>query len=382
MKPNWTLLAARLFDGRRWHDSACVQVHGALINVVTGAGDGIPAAPAADLTLEHGFLIPGLVDLQVNGGGGVLLNNQPDPENLQRMLGAHLGLGTTGLLPTLLSDHPDRLAAALDAVRTLRRERPDTPALGLHVEGPWFAPSRRGAHAADRVRPPRPEEVAALCQAADVVRIVTLAPEVMQPGQIRQLCEAGIRVLAGHSEASAAQLALAQAEGLSGFTHLYNAMSPLTAREPGMVGTALSVAGYSASLIADGHHVHPDSIRLAAHCLGAERLYAVSDAMATVGSGSRHFPLYREQLEVRDGRLVNREGRLAGSAISLLDALQYLHRQVGLPLTDCLRMCTSTPASLLAGAPVGQIAPGHRADLLWLSDKLEVLGVWQAGRRI
>lgn len=382
MSTDRVLQVKRLFDGHYWHrDIRVGLVEGWITSPGADQVSSREASPA-DHCLEQGFLMPGLVDLQVNGGGGVLLNNQPEPEGLKRLLRAHLEGGTTALLPTLLSDAPDCLRAAIDALRDLRRVEPDTGALGLHVEGPWFAAARRGAHAADRVRPPTGEEIEVLCQAADVIRVVTLAPEVMQPGQIQQLCRAGIRVLAGHSEATAAQLAAAREEGLSGFTHLYNAMSPLSAREPGMVGTALSVRGYFASLIADGYHVHADAIRLAARCLGPDRLYLVSDAMATAGSNSKHFALYDEDITERDGRLVNADGRLAGSAIRLLDALRHCHRAVGLPLEDCLRMCTMTPAALLPDLPVGRIAPGYRADLLWLSDELEVLGIWQAGQSV
>ncbi|MAC35545.1 MAG: N-acetylglucosamine-6-phosphate deacetylase [Haliea sp.] len=374
------LQVSRLFDGHRWQRDLRISVAGGRITSLHNGQQRSRGTASANRSLERGFLVPGLVDLQVNGGGGVLLNNRPDPAGLEQILQAHLQGGTTSLLPTLLSDHPDCLRAAIAALRELRRAKPETGALGLHVEGPWFATSRRGAHAAERVRPPTGDEIDTLCRAADVVRVVTLAPEVMQTDQIRQLHRAGIRVLAGHSEATARQLAAAREEGLSGFTHLYNAMSPLSAREPGMVGTALSVPGFFASLIADGHHVHADAIRLAARCLGPDKLYLVSDAMATAGSECKHFALYGENITERDGRLVNADGRLAGSAIRLLDALRHCHLTVGLPLEDCLRMCTGTPAALLRDLPVGLIATGRRADFLWLSDELEVLGIWQAGR--
>lgn len=365
-----------LFDGLAWRQHCELSICGTQIITLSSCAQD----SRADLILDRGMLVPGLVDLQVNGGGGVLLNNQPDREGLQQMVAAHCRRGTTTLLPTLLSDHPDVLQRAAWALRELQRTDPHGPAAGLHVEGPWFASARRGAHAADRLQAPGQADIDRLCALADVVRIITLAPEVMQPGQIQQLCQAGIRVLAGHSDATAAQLATAHAEGLSGFTHLYNAMSQLAPREPGMVGTALAADWSMASLIADGHHVHPEAIRLAARCLGPERLYLVSDAMASAGDADGHFDLYGETLREHDGRLINAEGRLAGSAITLLDALRYAHREAGLPLDVCLRMCTSTPATLLPGAPTGRMAPGQRADLLWLSDDLELLGVWQAGQ--
>ena len=253
--------------------------------------------------------------------------------------------------------------------------------LGIHIEGPFFAAARRGTHQADRLRQPTAADIDWLRSLADMRCLTTLAPEVMAPGMIRQLSSAGIVVSAGHSAASWAQLQQARREGLRGFTHLFNAMSPLTAREPGVTGAALDSGDCWLGIIADGHHVHPASIRVAHRCAGAGKLFLVSDAMATVGSGQPWFTLYGERITARDGRLLNAEGALAGSAIGLVDAVRYCHRVVGLPLEECLRMASLYPAEFIGEQRLGRIAAGSRADLVLLDENLQVNATWVAGHR-
>ncbi len=375
------LRASRLFDGEQWHSDCGILLAGGTVQALLPAA-GIPAAlPCEDIT--EGFLAPGLVDLQVNGGGGLQFNNAPSADTVLHIAAAHRRYGTTALLPTLLSDTAAVLQAGVAAVRQAQASaQPEASAvLGIHIEGPFFAAARRGTHQADRLRQPTAADIDWLRSLADMRCLTTLAPEVMAPGMIRQLSSAGIVVSAGHSAASWAQLQQARREGLRGFTHLFNAMSPLTAREPGVTGAALDSGDCWLGIIADGHHLHPASIRVAHRCAGAGKLFLVSDAMATVGSGQPWFTLYGERITARDGRLLNAEGALAGSAIGLVDAVRYCNRVVGLPLEECLRMASLYPAEFIGEQRLGRIAAGSRADLVLLDENLQVNATWVAGQR-
>lgn len=343
-QPDRALRVTRLFDGEQWHTDCGLLLSGTLVHALLPASDLPDALPIREIA--DGFLAPGLVDLQVNGGGGLLFNNAPSADTVLHIAAAHRRQGTTALLPTLLSDTAAVQEAGAAAVREAQRAaQPEAAAvLGIHIEGPFFAPARRGTHRRDRLREPTRQDIDWLCSLDDLRCMITLAPEVMLPGMIRRLADAGITVSAGHSGASWEELQQARQEGLSGFTHLFNAMSPLTAREPGVTGAALESGDCWMGIIADGHHVHPASIRIAHRCAAPGKLFLVSDAMATVGSGQSWFTLYGERITVRDGRLVNAEGTLAGSAISLMDAVRYCYRTAGLPLEECLRMASLYPA--------------------------------------
>lgn len=379
-QPDRALRAARLFDGEQWHTDCGVLLAGAHVHALLPAADIPDSLPCQDVA--DGFLVPGLVDLQVNGGGGLLFNNAPSADTVLHIAAAHRRCGTTALLPTLLSDTAAVLEAGVAAVRSARSSaQPQAEAiLGIHIEGPFFAATRRGTHREDRLRQPTQEDIDWLCGLADLRCLATLAPEIMAPGMIRQLAAAGIIVSAGHSAASWAELEQARQDGLRGFTHLFNAMSPLTAREPGVTGAALDSGDCWLGIIADGHHVHPASIRIAHRCAAPGKLFLVSDAMATVGGGQNWFTLYGERISAREGRLVNAEGALAGSAISLLDAVRYCHRVAGLPLEECLRMASLYPAQFIGEPRLGRIAPGSRADLVLLDAELQVGATWLAGQ--
>ena len=379
-QPDRALRAARLFDGEQWHTDCCLLLAGATVHALLPASDVPDSLPCR--SIADGFLAPGLVDLQVNGGGGLLFNNAPSADAVLHIAAAHRRQGTTALLPTLLSDTAAVLEAGAAAVRAAQRSaQPEAEAiLGIHIEGPFFASVRRGTHREDRLRQPTQQDIDWLCGLGDLRCLTTVAPEVLVPGMIRQLADADIIVSAGHSAASWAELQRARQEGLRGFTHLFNAMSPLTAREPGVTGAALDSGDCWLGIIADGHHVHPASIRIAHRCAAPGKLFLVSDAMATVGSGQNWFTLYGERIAVRDGRLVNAEGTLAGSAISLMDSVRYCHRTVGLPLEECLRMAALYPAQLIGEPRLGRIAPGSRADMVLLDDELQVCATWLAGQ--
>ena len=380
-QPDRALRATRLFDGEQWHNDCGLLLAGETVQALLPAA-AIPASLPCEYVAD-GFLVPGLIDLQVNGGGGLLFNNAPSADTVLHIAAAHRRYGTTALLPTLLSDTAAVLEAGVAAVR-LAQDSVQAEAraiLGIHIEGPFFAAARRGTHREDRLRRPTQEDIDWLCSLGDIRCLATLAPEIMAPGMIHQLAAAGIIVSAGHSAASWTELEQARQDGLRGFTHLFNAMSPLAAREPGVTGAALDSADCWLGIIADGHHVHPASIRIAHRCAGPGKLFLVSDAMATVGSGQNWFTLYGERITAREGRLVNTEGALAGSAIGLIDAVRYCHRVVGLPLEECLRMASLYPAQFIGEPRLGRIAAGSRADLVLLDTDLRVTATWLAGQR-
>jgi N-acetylglucosamine-6-phosphate deacetylase len=374
----YAIQARTLFDGERFIDD-----HGVIV-----AGEGIvQVSPNHQLpgdierrVLAAGVLAPGFIDVQVNGGGGVLLSNAPCADSIERMTAAHRPTGTTAMLPTLLSDSRDQQQAGVDAVRQAQAAG-NRGVLGIHIEGPFFDLEKRGIHTASMIRTPRAEDIDWLCSLADLLLVVTLAPEHVQQGQIRRLADAGVRVCAGHTNASYAQLQAASNEGLVGFTHLFNAMSPLTAREPGAVGAALDFDHTWAGIIVDGHHVAPASIRIAQRTKPRGKLLLVSDAMATVGSDNPCFELYGERIEQRNGALINADGVLAGSAIGMVDAVRIAATQVGLPLAECLRMASRYPAGFLGlDDQLGRLAPGYRADLVHFDGNFQVTDTWVAGQ--
>lgn len=376
----WALVTPRLFDGDSWHRDCAIIVEGQRVQAIIAA-DALPDGIESTV-LESGFLAPGLIDLQVNGGGDILLNNQPDCTGVERMVAAHRATGTTGMLPTVISDTAEIHRAAVAAVRSAR-DAGNAGVLGIHIEGPFFEPARRGTHRADMIRRPGAADLDWLRDLGATLPVVlTLAPEHLPVGAIATLTSAGVRVCAGHTGASYEQVAAAISEGLRGFTHLFNAMNPLTARAPGAVGAALDADNCWVGIIADGHHVHPASIRVASRALPRGKLCLVTDAMATVGGDSDHFELYGERITVRDGALVNAEGALAGSAIGMIDAVRYCHRVVGLPLAETLRMASLYPAAFLGReGDLGRIAPGYRADFVCIDDDERVTDTWVAGER-
>ena len=372
-------LAARVFDGHATIGRRIVLIEAGRIAALA---DRAPDGVAVESLPEGCVLAPGFVDLQVNGGGGVLFNDALTVEGLRRIAASHARLGTTALFPTLVSGTPPMRSAALDAVRAAVAE--DVPGVcGLHIEGPFIAPTRRGIHPAANLGGPAEAELSDLCAPFPVPLVLTLAPEIVPPDAIADLARAGRLVFLGHSDASTEQAAAALQAGACGFTHLYNAMSQLGSRAPGMVGAALDSANACAGIIADLLHVHPAAIRLAFAALGPDRLFLVSDAMPTVGDPApRGFVLYGRAITLADGRLTDEAGTLAGAHLSMAEAVRNAVRRVGLPREAALRMATATPASCAGLPDRGRIAPGARADLVALDDDLRVVAVWQGGARV
>jgi N-acetylglucosamine-6-phosphate deacetylase len=339
-----------------------------------------PPAGATIVDCGGAMLLPGFIDTQVNGGGGVLFNDAPTVETIGTIARAHRRFGTTGLLPTLISDDLDVVAAAIRAVDDAI-EAGVPGVLGIHIEGPFLSFARRGIHDAARLRRIDKDAIALLGSARHGKTLVTLAPECVSPGDISALVAAGVIVAAGHSEADYDVVRRAIGEGVSGFTHLFNAMSPLVNRAPGMTGAALEDDRTTAGLIVDGHHVHPAVIRIALKAKGHERLMLVTDAMALTGTDGDHFLLQGREIR-RDGdRLVDAVGTLAGSTLTMAAAVSNMIAQTGIDLRRAVAMASSTPATFLGLADrTGAIAPGLAADLILVDDGWQVRRSWIAGR--
>ena len=373
---SFALTGARVFDGESWLQDATVVIQDERIDQV------LSQAPSGDLptiNLQGGVLAPGFIDLQVNGGGGVLLNNAPTPDTLFKMVQGHRQKGTTSFLPTVISDTPDTLGSCINAVAHAMAECPAL--LGIHIEGPFFNVLKRGVHQEKFIRRCGPQDFQLLTSLPNGKTLVTLAPEEVPAEFIEQLVGAGVRVSAGHSNASFEETQVGISRGISGFTHLFNAMSPMTGRHPGVVGAALSADDCWVGIIADGLHVHPASIRLTVNAKPRGKTFLVSDAMATAGSDIQTFMLYGEEIREQQGGLVNSEGKLAGSAIGMVDAVRYCVETVGLDLGETLRMASLYPAQYLGiDEKLGRIEPGMRADLVHLSQQLQVKNTWVAGQ--
>lgn len=376
------LTGADIFDGTRKYSD-----HGLLLR------DGRVAAvlPVADLppqvrrvALDGGLLVPGFVDLQVNGGGGVMLNDSPDLATLRIMAQAHARIGATTILPTLITDTPEHTRAAIEAVS--EAVAAGVPGIaGLHLEGPHLALSRKGAHDPALIRPMTERDLAMLLDAAArLPRLkVTLAPESVTAAQIEVLADAGVLVSLGHTDASHAQCQAAVAAGARCVTHLFNAQSQMGNREPGVVGSALALGELSAGLIADTIHVHPACMSNALHAKrGPGHLFLVSDAMATAGSGIDHFFLNGRRIN-RDGdRLSLADGTLAGAHLELATAIRNVMIAGGLTAGEALAMATRIPADLIGATDRGRLSPGARADLVHLDADMHLRRVWQGGREV
>ena len=332
--------------------------------------------------LGEGVLAPGFIDLQVNGGGGALFTADPSPDALKVIASAHRASGTTSLMPTVLSSPRATQEAALEAVNEARAQG-DLSILGLHLEGPFFEHSRRGAHRAEMIRALQGDDIDWLLKTEQRPLMLTLAPEHCPAGVIEQLTQAGIMVCAGHTDASAEQIQASLKEGLRGFTHLFNAMSQLTARAPGTVGAALDDQQSWIGLIADGHHVHPINLSLAHRAKADGKVCLVTDAMGTVGSVEKSSRLYDETITEQEGRLINAEGKLAGSAIGMIEAVAYAHHSAGIELGECLNMASRYPAEFLGRqSDLGLLTPGYRADMVHFDDEFRVRNTWVAGNRL
>ena len=371
------LANARILVDGAFVGGKAVLIDGDHIAAIVPAGD-LPAdAPVRDLA--GATLAPGFIDVQVNGGGDVLFNDDPSVAAIRTIGEAHARFGTTGFLPTLISDDLHVIRAGIAAVEQAIAER--VPGvLGIHIEGPFINVERKGIHDGDKIRTIDEEGIALLTSATRGRTLVTLAPELAGPAVVRRLAEAGVVVAAGHTAGTYDEVTAAIRAGLTGFTHLFNAMSQLGNREPGAVGAALASERSWCSLIVDGYHVHPATLRLALRCKPLDRFLLVSDAMPPTGGRARSFVLNGRRIYAAGGKLVDDEGTLAGAALDMASAVHNAQVMLGVDPAAALSMASKTPAAFIGlHRELGRIAPGFRASLVALGDGGGVIASWIDG---
>lgn len=371
---------AELFDGETMRGRVDLVIDEGKIIGIDPAGH----TPPADVEVfdAHGLLLaPGFVDVQVNGGGGTLFNNDPSVDGLVKIAAAHRNYGTTTLIPTVITDTTEIFDAAASAVSAAIAA--ETLGIrGVHFEGPCLNPERKGVHKESDFRPLDSDLMSIYTRADMGAVVVTLAPERVERTQIKALSDAGVLVSAGHTAADYAAIAEALAEGLRGFTHLYNAMSPMTNRAPGVVGAALDDAYSWCGLIVDGHHLHDATARNALKAKARGKMMLVSDAMSTVGADEKTFSLYGEDIHAEDGRLARSDGTLAGSDLDMMSAVRNTHLRLGVALDEALRMASLYPAQFLKlDNLIGRALPGFAADLVAIdASDLSVKRTWIGGQ--
>lgn len=372
----FALTGARIFTGNSFLDGHAVVIEGPRITAI------VPDTELSDIEhrqLAGGILAPGFIDVQVNGGGGALLNDAPTVDTVRAIAQAHRHFGTTGLLPTVITDAPRVLHQAFDAVRAARTQK--VPGvLGIHIEGPFLDSERKGAHAQRFIREMTQDDVAWLTGLDCGCVMLTLAPNRVKPALIRELAAQGVLVSLGHAEASYRDAAEALAAGARAFTHVFNAMSQLNGRDPGMVGAALSDPDSFCGIIADGFHVHDAALKVAFSAKPVDRMMLISDAMPPAAGGPSTFELQGRLVTRENGRLQLEDGTLAGSNLTMGEAVRYCIGQLKLDLATTLRMASLTPAAFLRmDHELGRIAPGYLASLVHLGDDLQVRATWING---
>ena len=331
--------------------------------------------------LEGGILSPGFIDLQVNGGGGKLFNNSPDKESLNTIISAHQYFGTTSIMPTVISDSLNILQKCTDTISNEINNNHSL--LGIHIEGPFFNVKYRGVHQKQYINTINASYLNLFETLDKFPVMLTLAPECISIKQLKHLKSLGFKILAGHTDANYDQLEEAVKYGLDGFTHLFNAMGQISAREPGVVGSAFDFDETSASIIVDLHHVHPSLINLSFKQKPKGKLFFVSDSMATINHGEPSFELYDEVVSESNGRIINSEGKLAGSSITQIDAIKNAYQKCSIPLESAISMATLYPAEYLGVSDyIGQLKKGYRADLAHFNSNFHVQNVWLAGKQI
>lgn len=353
----------------------CVVIDDGRIAAVTEQAPG----DSEHVDLGGELLLPGFIDVQVNGGGGRLFNDDPSVETITIMAAAHRRFGTTGLMPTLISDELSVVERAIAAVgEAIESGVPGV--LGVHIEGPFLSNTRRGIHLASMLQSFDDRFIDSLCAPHQGRTLLTIAPECIKPEQISRLVDSGVIVCAGHSDADYETVRAAIDAGMSGFTHLFNAMSQLTSRAPGMVGAALEDRSTYAGIIVDGHHLHPATFRVGLQAKGTGRLMLVTDAMPTVGAEDDEFILQGRAIR-RDGdKLLSQEGVLAGSTLTMAAAVANAIEQGAIDLPSAVEMATRTPAHFLGIAgETGAIEVGLRADLIAMRDDFTVIRTWIEG---
>ncbi len=373
----------QIFDGFERSNDCALLVDGERLTGIV-ANSEIPQE-YKQITLAKGLICPGFVDLQVNGGGGVLLNDSPTAKSMETISAAHLPFGTTSLLPTLITDTPEKTRAAIRAGHEAI-DSGNSGVLGLHLEGPHLCLPRKGTHDAQFIRPMEQADLEDLVAAAATLPalVLTIAMESVSFAQIGELSAAGAVICLGHTDASYADACAAVEHGVAGITHLFNAMSPLSNREPGVVGAALQSGALSAGLIADGYHVDAATIEIALRAKqGPGKIFLVTDAMSIIGTDLGELQLNGRLIKREGGRLTLEDGTLAGADLDMISAVRFMVEEVGVPLDEALRMASLYPAQLLKMEnQIGQLCSGARADFLYLNEDIGVNAVWRGGKQL
>jgi N-acetylglucosamine-6-phosphate deacetylase len=377
-----TLTGARLFTGEAMLDGFSLIIDGERIADLV-PDDQIPEGAELVRCPQGSTLAPGFIDAQANGAGGVLFNDEPTEAAVLAIARALRRSGGTGLLPTLITDDRAKMAGAAEAVIAASRI-PGSGILGIHFEGPFISPNRPGVHNPQYIRPLDEEDIAFLTGLPERMPqgrvLLTIAPEEVEDSVIARLAEAGIVVSAGHTVASFERTREAVGHGLRGFTHLFNAMPPISSRQPAVTTAALTGRETWCGIIVDGIHVHPEVLKMALSAKGPDRFFLVTDAMPPVGTDATSFELYGQRILRRDGRLVTEDGTLAGADIDMASAVRNCVHMLGLPLEKALAMASRHPAEFLRlDGRFGRLATGYRADLVLLGQDLEVLKTWAGG---
>ena len=372
------IIGANVFTGERTLKGYAVVYQGDTILSVTPEAQLAQDIPR--IKLNGGTLCPGFIDVQVNGGGGVLLNNAPTVASLKQMVKGHRQFGTTGMMPTMISDTADVVKQGVKAVEAAIQEGVKE-VLGIHVEGPFFNPARRGAHLEAHIREINDDDLTWPSLLPSGKFIYTLAPEMTTAERITQILQTGAKICVGHTGALYDDVKKALDLGVDGFTHLFNAMTPMQGREPGVVGAALESREAWVGVIVDGYHVHPAALKTAIAAKPQGKVLLVTDAMATIGSDEKSFKIYDEVIYEKAGKLVNAEGNLAGSAISMIDAVKNATQMLDLSLEEAIRMASRYPAQYLGlGDSLGLLKSTYRADMVHFDDNFNVTATWVAGQ--
>ncbi|GAA0549571.1 MULTISPECIES: N-acetylglucosamine-6-phosphate deacetylase [Rheinheimera] len=365
------LSVSRLFDGEQWFENVSVSINNGVVHAV---------APASG-KVQPGLLVPGFIDVQVNGGGGALFNTAPNRQSLRTMMQAHARFGTTAMLPTVITDSVSVMQQAADAIASAIAEK-EPGIIGVHFEGPHLSVPKKGVHPQQHIRGLSAAEMAIYGRADLGIKLITVAPENITPAQIRELTALNVIVCLGHSNADAATVQAALAAGATGFTHLYNAMSALTSREPGMVGVALSDPDSWCGVIFDGHHMHPVAAKVALAAKPRGKLMIVTDAMSPVGTDDTEFDFFTGKVIREGSKLTNEAGSLAGSVLDMAAAVKYAVQVLAVSPAEALRMASLYPAQFLSCRNGGRIVAGAQADLVLLDDNWQVRQSWIKGEPV
>ena len=380
MSAQTAITGARIFDGETWHEGQALLVENGKVADIRPES-ALPAG-TEKVTADGKLVVPGFIDLQVNGGGGVLLNHQQDVEAIRTICAAHAKFGTTALLPTLITDTFEIRARTIAAGIAARKA--GVPGfLGLHLEGPHLSIARKGVHDPSLIRPMEEADLQALLGCADAFEalMVTVAPENTTVDQVAALAKAGIVVSLGHTDVGYQTVKTYAEAGARTITHLFNAMSPLGNREPGVVGAAIDIGSLYAGLIADGFHVDPASMGTALRAKrGPGKIFLVTDAMSTIGSDQTGFFLNGREIFRKDGRLALADGTLAGADIDMLSSVRFAHEKLDISLEETLRMASVYAAEAMrVDDHKGRLTAGYDADFVVLTDGLDLAATYIGG---